>query len=196
MILPQDGPAFIETLPVQKFHGIGPKTAEKMKSLGIHTGADLRAQSLMFLHQHFGRSGDWYYEISRGQDDREVETERIRKSSGSETTFSEDLRDPERIEAGVIEMADYVWQWCEQETMFGRTVTVKIKFADFKQITRSRSHPWPVMTKEDLRATSLDLIRSIYPVRTGIRLVGVTMSNFDESAEEKAQLDLGLVVEG
>ncbi len=195
VILPQDGEKFIETLPVQKFHGIGPVTAEKMKSLGIHTGADLRAQSLMFLHRHFGKSGDWYYEISRGQDDREVEAERIRKSSGSETTFLEDLTDPERIEAGVIEMADYVWDWCAQEAMFGRTITVKIKFADFKQITRSRSYPFPVTTKEDLRETSLGLIRSIYPVRTGIRLVGVTMSNFDEGEGERAQLDLGLVVE-
>lgn len=195
VIQPQDGVAFIEKLPVKKFHGIGPKTAEKMNNLGIHTGADLRAQELPFLIRHFGRSGEWYYAISRGEDHRAVEPERVRKSSGSETTFLEDLTEPGEIEAGVAEMAADVWRWCEKTGMHGRTVTVKIKFADFRQITRSRSFTSPVNTFETLHDTGLSLMRSVYPLDMGVRLVGVTVSNFDGAADDAAgqqQLELGL----
>lgn len=191
-ILPQDGPAFVEKLPVGKFHGIGPVTAEKMKNLGILTGADLRAQPLAFLQQHFGKSGYWYYEISRGIDGRAVEPERERKSSGSETTFAEDLTEPRDIETGITEMAGDVWRWCEKAGVYGRTVTVKIKFADFKQITRSRSFTSPVSTFEALEEASLALTRTVYPVRTGIRLVGVTVSNFNGVENETQQLGLEL----
>jgi DNA polymerase IV len=191
-ILPEEGAAFIEKLPVGKFHGIGPKTAEKMKNLGILTGADLRACSLSFLHQHFGKSGGWYYAISRGEDDRQVEPERVRKSSGAETTFRQDLVNPADIEAGVGEMADDVWRWCEKAGAYGRTVTVKIKFADFRQITRSRSFSSPVATHTMLRDAGIGLVRSIFPLNIGVRLVGVTVSNFDEGGEEMPLLDLAL----
>jgi DNA polymerase-4 len=192
-ILPEEGPGFVEKLPVGKFHGIGPKTAEKMKNLGIITGADLRNCTLDFLHRHFGKSGGWYYEISRGEDDRPVEPERERKSSGSETTFLEDLKNPADIEAGVLEMADDVWRWCQKTGVYGRTVTVKIKFADFKIITRRNSYPTPVSTQAALQASALTLIRSIFPIMTGIRLVGVTVSNFAEEAQEEMPLlDLAL----
>lgn len=194
VILPEDGAGFIETLPVAKFHGIGPVTAEKMKSLGIHTGADLREKSLSYLRQHFGKGGDWYYEISRGEDDRPVEAERVRKSSGSETTFHDDLLQPDLIEAGVTEMANYVSQWCADAGMYGRTVTLKVKFADFKQITRSRSLPFPIATPDLLRRLSVELMRGVYPLHIGVRLVGVTVSNFDEAAGAGAQLNLGLPV--
>lgn len=184
VIQPEEGAAFVEKLAVGKFHGIGPVTAEKMNRLGIYTGADLREKTKEFLQAHFGKSGPWYYAISRGEDNREVEAERVRKSSGSETTFREDTTDPEKIESGIIEMADDVWAWCEKTGMHGRTVTIKIKYADFKQITRSRSVMSLVLSRDDLYRISLDLVRSIYPVTTGIRLVGVTLSNFDEAREE------------
>jgi DNA polymerase-4 len=190
VIPPQHGAAFIETLAVKKFHGVGPVTAEKMNALGIQTGADLRALSLEFLQLHFGKSGAWYYAIARGEDDRPVEPNRPRKSSGSETTFSEDRLSPADIEQGVIEMADEVWAWCEKNQSFGTTITVKIKFADFHIITRSRTASRPVATREHLHETSLALTRSIYPVTVGIRLVGVSVSNF--SADEDAQLNLQL----
>ena len=192
VILPEDGPAFVEKLPVGKFHGIGPVTAEKMKGLGILTGGDLRACSYAFLQQHFGKSGGWYYMISRGDDDRAVEPERVRKSSGSETTFLEDLTNPADIEAGVMEMADDVWRWCAKTGVYGRTVTVKIKFADFKQVTRSRSYTGPVSTQDSLRDASLGLVRSIFPLMIGVRLVGVTVSNFEEEEEGLGQLGLAL----
>jgi DNA polymerase-4 len=195
VIPPAHGPAFIEELPIKKFHGVGPRTAEKMNTLGIFKGADLKRQSLGFLQAHFGKSGAWYYAIARGEDERPVQPNRPRKSSGSETTFREDLTVPADIEAGVIAMADDVWAWCEKTQMFGRTVTVKIKYADFQQATRSRTLSAPVQTRELLHAVSLDLVRSVYPPAKGIRLLGVTLSSFEaEAAAAPAQLglDLGL----
>ena len=150
-IMPDEGEGFVASLPVAKFHGVGPVTAAKMHALGIETGADLRRQSLDFLRSHFGKSGIWYYELARGHDDRPVQPDRERKSSGSETTFPEDLTDPSRIEAGVIAMADEVWTWCERANSRGRTVTVKIKWADFQISTRSRSMETTIETRDRLR---------------------------------------------
>ena len=177
-IMPDEAEAFVATLPVVKFHGVGPKTAAKMHALGIETGADLRSQTLASLQGHFGKSGSWYYEISRGRDDRPVRPDRERKSSGSERTFPEDLTDPAGIEAGVIEMAEDVWRWCEKTHSRGRTVTVKIKWADFQISTRSRSMETAIATRDKLHEVALDLIRSVFPPPKGIRLVGVTLSNF------------------
>jgi DNA polymerase-4 len=183
-VTPEMGEAWVETLPVSRFHGVGPVTAAKMQRLGIETGGDLRARSLAFLEQHFGSSADWYYAIARGQDDRPVNPNRLRKSSGSETTFDRDLTAPAQIEAGVLQMADDVWGWCEKARSFGRTATVKVKFKDFRRISRSRSHPCAITDRATLRQTSLDLIRSIYPPEMGIRLVGVTVSNFEAATVE------------
>ncbi|MBR0650121.1 DNA polymerase IV [Roseomonas terrae] len=177
-VTPEMGPAWVETLPVARFHGVGPVTAKRMQALGIETGADLRAKSLAFLQAHFGSAAVWYHAIARGEDDRPVDPDRTRKSSGSETTFDRDLVDPTGIEAGVLQMADDVWVWCTKTRAFGRTVTVKVKFADFRQITRSRTLAAAVTGQEPLRQASLDLVRLVFPPRTGVRLVGVTVSNF------------------
>jgi DNA polymerase-4 len=193
VVTPAMGEAFIESLPVKKFHGVGPVTAAKMNRLGIHMGADLKRQSLAFLTQHFGKSGSWYYAIARGQDDRAVSPSRERKSAGSETTFYEDLTDPSAIEAKVEAMADDVWRWCERTKSFGRTVTVKIKYADFRQATRSRTMSAPVASRELLHAVSRTLVRSVFPPAIGVRLVGVTMSGFDHHADTApAQLGFDL----
>lgn len=178
-VTPDMGAAWVETLPVSRFHGVGPVTAAKMKRLGIETGADLRAKDMPFLQRHFGSSAEWYHDIVRGIDDRPVNPNRERKSSGSETTFDRDLVDASEIEAGVLGQADDVWGWCEKAQAFGRTVTVKVKFADFQLITRSRTQPRIVDTQADLRDASLALIRSVLPTEKGIRLVGVTVSNFE-----------------
>jgi DNA polymerase-4 len=190
VVAPDKGAAFVENLAVGKFHGIGSVTAEKMKRLGIQTGADLRAKSVEFLTQHFGKSGAWYYAISRGEDDRPVDPDRERKSSGSETTFAEDLTEASAIEREVLGQADEVWAWCQKANAFGRTVTVKIKYADFQQATRSRSLAGPVSSQTVLHELSLGLIRSVLPTDKGIRLVGVSVSNFDRA--EKAQLDFAV----
>jgi hypothetical protein len=105
--------------------------------------------------------------------------DRPRKSSGSETTFSNDLTAPADIEAGVQAMADEVWAWCEKAQAFGRTVTVKIKYADFQQTTRSRTLPANVTSQETLREVSVGLVRTVFPPTKGIRLVGVTLSGFE-----------------
>jgi DNA polymerase IV len=177
-IMPDQAEAFVATLPVAKFHGVGPKTTARMRALGIETGADLRRQTLDFLQRNFGKAGSWYYEIARGRDDRPVQPDRERKSSGSETTFSEDLTDPVQIEAGVIAMADDVWAWCEKANARGRTVTVKVKWANFQISSRSRSVETAIETKDKLYEVALDLIRTVFPPQKGIRLVGVTLSNF------------------
>lgn len=188
-VTPEMGPAFVEALPVARFHGVGPVTAARMKRLGIETGADLRAQSLDMLARHFGSAAHWYHGIARGIDDRPVNPDRTRKSSGSETTFASDLTDPAAIEAGVVRMADDVAGWCAKRATYGRTVTVKAKFADFRQVTRSRTARQPVRDADSLRAISLDLIRSLYPIDRGIRLVGVTVSNLDANAMAAPLLD-------
>lgn len=195
-VTPDMGAAWVETLPVSRFHGVGPVTAAKMKRLGIETGADLRAKSRAFLEQHFGSAADWYHAIARAQDHRPVNPHRTRKSSGSETTFKKDLTEPAEIEAGVLRMADDVWQWCDRAQAFGRTVTVKIKFQNFRQITRSRSHPAAIADQSLLRQASLDLVRSIYPPESGIRLVGVTVSNFEAPAAEEEAPALPLFAAG
>jgi DNA polymerase IV len=184
--MPDQAEAFVASLPVAKFHGVGPKTAAKMRALGIETGADLRRQTLAFLQDRFGKSGTWYYNIARGWDERPVQPDRERKSLGSETTFPEDLTDPDQIEAGVIAMAGEVWAWCEKANARGRTVTVKIKWADFQISTRSRSMEVTIQTREKLHQIAIDLIRSVFPPRKGVRLVGVTLSNFRSQAVGEA----------
>ena len=188
-VTPEMGEAWVERLPVASFHGIGPVTAAKMQRLGIETGADLRARSIEFLAANFGSSAEWYHGIARGIDDRPVNPNRERKSSGSETTFDRDLTDPNEIEAGVLRMADDVASWCEARQMFGRTVTVKAKYADFRQVTRSRTAPTALREREQLRGVSVELVRSLYPITLGIRLVGVTVSNFD-AGPHRAELPL------
>jgi DNA polymerase IV len=189
-VTPGMGAAWVESLPVARFHGVGPVTARKMQALGIETGADLRAKSMAFLQEHFGRAAAWYYAIARGQDDRPVDPDRTRKSSGSETTFDRDLAEVAEIEAGVLRMADDVWAWCETARAFGRTVTVKVKFADFRQVTRSRSYAGAVVHHAQLRQASLDLIRLVVPSENGIRLVGVTVSNFEAPGRQDTGLPL------
>lgn len=190
VITPDQGAGFVENLAVGKFHGIGPVTAEKMKGLGILTGADLRSKSVEFLSAHFGKSGPWYYAISRGEDDRPVRPGRERKSSGSETTFAADLTEASDIEREVLGQADEVWAWCAKANAFGRTVTVKIKYTDFQQATRSRSLTSPVASQSILHEVTLGLVRSVLPAKKGIRLVGVSVSNFKPVAS--AQLGLAI----
>jgi DNA polymerase IV len=186
VITPEMGADFIASLPVSKFHGVGPVTAARMQRLGIQTGADLRAKSLAFLQQHFGKSAAWYLGIANGEDDRPVVADRPRKSSGSETTFERDLTASAEIEAGVEAMADDVWAWCEKAKAFGRSVTVKVKFADFQQVTRTRSFSTVIARHDLLRQASIELVRTLLPTAKGVRLLGVTVSNFDQPPADAA----------
>jgi DNA polymerase-4 len=181
-VTPDMGADWVAGLPVSRFHGVGPVTARRMQALGIETGADLRAKSLDFLQRHFGSAAPWYHAIARAEDHRPVDPSRIRKSSGSETTFNRDLTQADEVEAGVLRMADDVWAWCEKANAFGRTVTVKVKYGDFQQVTRSRSQADAINTHAKLRDASLALVRLLLPPEKGVRLVGVTVSSFDAGA--------------
>lgn len=193
VVTPALAAAFIESLAVGKFHGIGPVTAAKMNRLGIHSGGDLRNQSLAFLQQHFGKSGSWYHAIARGIDERAVTPDRQRKSVGSETTFAEDLSRPQDIEAGVREMLDDVWSHCERSGIRGRTLTVKIKYADFQIVTRSHTHATPIASKSTAERISLELVNGVFPLSKSIRLLGVSLSNLKSDADSgPAQLGLDL----
>jgi DNA polymerase-4 len=195
VIPPEKGPAFVESLAVAKFHGVGPKTAEKMNRLGIQTGADLKAQSLEFLEQYFGRSGAYYHAIARGHDERRVVPNRPRKSVGSETTFMEDLGRQQEIIDGVLSVLDDVWTYCERTGMAGRTVTVKVKYADFQIITRRRTLDRPVNSRAELEQTSVELVQQIFPLEKKVRLLGVSLSNMGARGDEpppQPQLTLGL----
>jgi DNA polymerase IV len=195
VVTPAQGQGFVAGLAVGKFHGVGPVTAARMHQLGIRTGADLHQQSLPDLIAQFGKSGPWYYNLARGLDERPVVPDRPRKSSGSETTFAHDLIEPAAIEAGIQAMADEVWAWCAKSQAFGRTVTIKLKYADFQQATRSRTLPIAVSSQAILRQVSLDLLRSTYPIVKGVRLVGVTMSSF-EPRDQLATEQLSLALDG
>jgi DNA polymerase-4 len=193
-VTPEMGESFVESLPVAKFHGVGPVTTARMHRLGLLTGADLKRRSLAELQSEFGKSGAWYHAIARGRDDRPVRPDRERKSSGSETTFREDLTDPAAIETRVAAMADDVWAWCEKSGSRGRTVTVKVKWADFQISTRARSHPAPIGSRDALARASVELVRAVFPPTKGVRLVGVTLSNFHgraASPDDEPVLDFG-----
>ena len=187
VITPAKGAAFVAALPVAKFHGVGPATAAKMERLGIRTGADLREKSLEFLRKHFGKSGTWYHQIARGLDDRPVEPNRPRKSVGAEDTYPEDLFEADRARREIAALAAKVWRDCEARGVVGRTVTLKVKYADFRQITRSRTVDAAITTADDLEAVALRLLDPLFPTRRGVRLLGVTLSALEKRVEPDAE---------
>ena len=187
VIKPASGERFVAGLAIDRFHGIGPRTAAKLRALGIETGADLRAFDPAALEARFGKAGRWFARIAQGLDDRPVSPDRVRKSSGSETTFARDSTDPAEIEARVAEQADDVWDWAERTGTSGRTVTVKAKYADFRIVTRSRSGG-VVASRAMLQRHAAELVRTLYPLEMGLRLVGVTLSNLAPLAEAEGLL--------
>ena len=178
VITPKQGPAFVENLPVARFHGVGPATAEKMRRLGIETGRDLKTRSLAFLQEHFGKAGPYYYAIARGVDERPVRPDRERKSIGAERTFLTDLVTFEQAAAALPATIDKVWRACESTQLYGRTLTLKVKYADFRQVTRSHTDVAPIATVADLERRALALLAPIFPTGRGVRLLGLTLSGF------------------
>lgn len=170
VITPEKGPAFVATLPVARFHGVGPKTAEKMERLGIFTGADLAQWSREQLDAHFGSSGEWYWKIARGIDERPVRPDRPYKSVSAERTFDSDLTDPAELAADLDRVAGFAWARVERAEVRGRTVTLKVKFADFTIITRSKSFALPVADQVAFTAAGQALLAALMPVSKGVRL--------------------------
>jgi DNA polymerase-4 len=142
-----------------------------------------------FLQQHFGKAGPYYYWIARGVDERPVRADRIRKSVGAENTFATDLVTLVAASAALLPIIEKVWRYCEGADIRGRTVTLKVKYADFSQVTRSRTGTAPVASRGELEQASLALLEPLFPIPRGIRLLGVTLSALNEaSAEAGAQL--------
>ena len=172
--------AFMENLPVEKFHGVGKVTAQKMKNMGLHTGADLKKLPEEQLIQSFGKAGRFYYRIVRGIDDRPVQPHRETKSLAAEDTFSRDLTDIQEMEAELDRIAGLVCKRLEKNNLKGRTITLKIKYSDFKQITRNKSFANPVSDLETISATVKQLLACTFPEEKRIRLLGISLSNFGE----------------
>ncbi|HEX8641088.1 MAG TPA: DNA polymerase IV [Allosphingosinicella sp.] len=177
VITPAKGEAFVASLPVRRFHGVGPKTAEKMARLGIETGADLRAQSLAFLAHNFGSSGEYYYNLARGICHRQVKPDRPYKSVSAEDTFRADLADPEALLAELDRIGRHVWGRIEAKGLAGRTVNLKVKYRDFRIVTRARSLDRPVGDVAEFLALGETLLRGLLPVPKGVRLLGLGLSN-------------------
>jgi DNA polymerase-4 len=199
VITPEMGPAFVEALPVGKFHGIGPATSAKMNSLGLYTGLDMRNQSLEFMQANFGKAGNYYYYyyyyywISRGVDNREVRADRIRKSIGAENTFFTDLTEFEAMVSELQPLIDKVWRDCEDKGTRGRTVTLKVKFADFELISRSRTLAGVVGSRNEFEIVSAELLKALFPMQKAVRLLGVSISGFKLDEIRRAeQIALGL----
>ena len=164
-----------------------------MKRLGIETGLDLRAQTLAFLQQHFGKAGSYYYWAARGVDERPVRADRIRKSVGAENTFPADLFTYEAARDALREIIDKVWGYCERSGIRGRTVTLKVKFANFRQITRSRTGQTQIKTRSELEELGNALLEPLFPVTKGVRLLGLSLSSLAaEEAEPHRQVSLFL----
>ena len=176
VIRPHEGADFVASLPVRRFYGVGPKTAERMAGLGIHVGEDLRGKSMDFMVERYGKSAAYLYHAARGVDHRQVKPDRIRKSVGREQTYSEDLVADEALRDALALIVDSAWMRIEKSGVVGRTVTLKVKYADFRQITRSQSVEDYVMQKEKFAAIGAELLEQLLPVPMGVRLLGLTLS--------------------
>ena len=178
VVTPEQAQNFIDNLEVRKFFGIGKVTAEKLNQMGIWFGRDLKKIDRLELVRLFGKSGNYYYEISRGEDQRPVQPSRERKSVGAEQTFSTDLFYEYDLEKEMLELADILWERITRSAVKAKTLTLKYKYADFEQHTRSQTISSWFSSKEQLIAESKNLLKAGGGFSKGIRLLGLTVSNF------------------
>ncbi|MHA7819966.1 MAG: DNA polymerase IV [Erythrobacter sp.] len=195
VIRPGQGAEFVAGLPIRRFHGVGPKAEEKMKRLGIETGANLAAKDIDFLRKHFGSFADYLYRAARGIDLRPVRAHRVRKSVGGERTFSDDISSGSALRDTLENIIEIVWERIEnsardERPTRGRTVTLKVKFTDFQIMTRAKSVApkdgagW-IEDKAEFTRLSRELLEEALPLPMPIRLMGLTLSNL-EGAEASA----------
>ena len=185
VIRPGEGAAFVASLPVRRFHGIGPRGAEKMASLGIETGADLARCDIHFLRQHFGNQADYLYQAARGIDLRQVKANRPRKSVGAERTLDRDVSSGMALREVLERIIELSWTRIKRANANGRTVTLKLKHQDFTNLTRSRSLTEAVSDLAQFSRISHELLDELLPLAQPVRLMGLTLSALeeDESAE-------------
>ena len=191
LIKPEDAESFLEDLDVGLFFGVGEKTAKKMHRMNIFKGRDLKLLSLQELVKHFGKAGNYFYKAVRGMDDRPVNAHRERKSVGAERTFETDLKDMDEVQEKLDAIIDIMWKRCESKQKTGRTITLKLRYADFTTITRSHTS-----AKDYVREEIKEIVYALLPVKDiqeqGIRLLGVTLSNFREEKKDTVQqLEIG-----
>ena len=177
VILPEQGAAFVAGLPVRRFHGVGPRTAEKMAKLGLHMGADLAAKEESWLSHHFGSWGSYLHKAARGIDDRPVNANSIRKSLGGETTYFEDKRSEAELRDALEEIIDLVWERIERYQARGKTLVLKARYSDFRTITRSRTVGQIIADRTTFSALGHALLDQILPAEMGVRLMGLTLSS-------------------
>ena len=184
VITPKDKQEFLDTLPINKFHGIGKVTERKLKNLGVSNGYDLRQLSIDKLESVFKNRGYMFYQLARGIDDRKVEPYRERKSVGSETTLSSNLDiDDEEVLDILSEICEDVSNRLQYSNKVGKTITLKVKYDDFTKITRSVSLEHTIYKAEDIRINVYNLMKNLED-KGKIRLLGVTVSNLLEMDNE------------
>ncbi len=185
---------FMERLPVEKFFGVGKVTAEKMKRIGLHTGADIKRLPEDELTELFGKSGSFYYNIVRGIDSRPVQPFRVAKSLGAEDTFPYDLMKVEEMHAELDKIAGTVADRLQKKELKGRTITLKVKYFDFKLITRSLSLDAGTNESDVIARMAKELLSHTNPGSKGIRLLGISLSGFydteKQASKENGQLEL------
>jgi DNA polymerase-4 len=176
VILPDQGPEFVASLPVRRFHGVGPRTAEKMAKLGVNTGADLAFKDEAWLAQHFGSWGGYLFWAARGIDHRPVIANAVRKSIGAESTYFDDKRSAAELHDALEEIINVVWDRIERSQAQGRTLVLKARFSDFRTITRSRTVGQALTDRAAIAQLGHSLLEQILPVEMGVRLLGLTLS--------------------
>lgn len=187
-IHPDQALEFISRLPIEDFWGVGPVTAKKMHTLGIHNGEQLRACSQAMLKREFGKAGSVYYDFARGIDLRPVEAERVRKSIGCEHTLEKDISKRSSVIIELYHTAVELVGRLEQKAFRGNTLTLKIKFHDFTQITRSITQPRELTTLDVILPLAKDLLKEVDYEHHPIRLIGLSVSNPREENEEKGRV--------
>lgn len=192
VIRPGQGARFVAGLPVRRFHGVGPKGAEKMARLGIETGADLAAKDIAFLRANFGSFADYLYRAARGIDLRPVRANRIRKSVGGERTFSDDISSGPALRETLENIIDIVWDRIEQAQAKGRTITLKMKYTDFQIVSRARSLTHNVSDKAEFGRVARALLEEMLPLPLPIRLMGLTLSNLEGAKDTRTRDDAQL----
>ncbi|MBA6245394.1 MULTISPECIES: DNA polymerase IV [Psychrobacter] len=189
IITPEDADAFISTLPIERFHGIGKATARRLHAMGVTNGADLRRMSAEVLINEFGKRGQFYHDIAHGRDERAVKSERLHKSVGSETTFRENLNDDTALRVQIYEQNADAFAQLHKKNLIAHTITLKVKYADFTQITRTHTLTTAFSSAESAHYW-LDKLFLDIPRQLPIRLVGVTFSSLAPAAQLLPQLNL------
>jgi DNA polymerase IV len=190
VIRPDETEKFVEELAVEKIHGVGKVTAEKMHRLGIFKGIDLKHKTEKWLVNHFGKAGFHFYNIARAIDHREVNPNRIRKSVGAERTFEKDLESDFEIITHLYHIEKELFERIKRHGKYGKTLTLKIKYADFKQITRSKTVVYPINTFQKLHQLAKEIFRQV-ELEKNIRLLGLSVSHFpDEKSSGNLQLTI------